>query len=180
MKLPIRRRPPHLPLLLGAALAFAFCSGASAGISPENVVVVVNADSLDSRTIANHYIDLRDIPTANVILLEDVPAGLATTLAVFKEKILSPILTEIDKRGLSNQARVIAYSAGFPTTVDITPHHDKLGAGLKKIQNKYASINGLTYFFRAVLSDEPFYLSLSSNLYSRGEFSRTFANPFAG
>ena len=88
---------PILAPLLAGAISGLFASGtAVAGISPENVIVVVNADSPDSRTIANHYIDFRDIPTNNVIMLHDVPTGVITTLDKFKANIMTPVIEEID------------------------------------------------------------------------------------
>jgi hypothetical protein len=107
-----------------AVLLFApACSSSFAGIGPENLVVVVNADSEDSRTIANHYIHLRQIPSRNVVYLTDVPQEMVTTLDSFREKILTPLLNQIDSRGLSNQIRAVAYSSNFPYAVNIQPHH---------------------------------------------------------
>tara|TARA_R110002049_G_scaffold47902_1_gene138410 strand:- start:115298 stop:117322 length:2025 start_codon:yes stop_codon:yes gene_type:complete len=167
-------------LILGV-LAVAGDSIALAGISPENVVVVVNADSVDSRTVANHYVDLRDIPSSNVIMLSDVPAGLIINLDDFKDRILTPLLQEIDSRKLSGQTRVVAYSAGFPTAVKVNKHHAAFkDLNAKRVQNPVASLTGLTYFYRMILSDVPVYLSLGANLYARGQFDRTFENPFLG
>ena len=169
----------YATLLIGLILSAAFSKIAQAGISPENVFVVVNADADESRTIANHYVDLRDIPTSNVFLLEDVPTGIEIPLEMFKTRILTPVLKEIEKRGLASQVRVIAYSSMFPTAVNVKPHWEKLtDQSLSKVQKPVASLTGLTYFFRMVLADDPRYLSLSSNLYSRGEFRRFFENPF--
>src|SRR6056297_2434589 len=99
-----------------ALLALVFCSPtvkADAGIGPENVIVVVNADSTRSRSVANHYVTIRDIPESNVILLRDIPAGLQIGLEDFKSKILKPVLETIDARKVAAQTRVIAYSADF-------------------------------------------------------------------
>ncbi len=152
-----------------------------AGMSSENVVVVVNGDSMVSRTVANYYIDSRKIPTKNVVVLRDVPSGLHIELEAFRDQILKPLLAEIDARGISPAARVIAYSAGFPTAVKISSHREKLSdPTAKKYQLPVASITGLTYFYRYVLADNPGYLSFASNLYARGKFERHFLNPFAG
>ncbi|WP_222435892.1 hypothetical protein [Rubripirellula tenax] len=166
-------------LFLSFGLAIALAGQTLAGIGPENVVVVVNAKSLISRTVANHYVHLRDIPIANVILLDDVPTGLAMTLEDFKAKILKPVLAEVDARKIANHVRVIAYSADFPTAVDVRSDIDKLPAdGLKKIQLPTASITGVTSLYQFVLSDNPSYIDLGSNLYARGNMDRHFLNPF--
>lgn len=157
-----------------------------AGVSPENVIVVVNADSHASRTIANHYVHLRKIPSSNVIFLKDVRGeengdDLNMDLEVFKIKILRPVFETINARGLAAQARVIAYSADFPTSVNVKRHTDRLtNESLKQYQNATASITGLTYLYQFVLGDSESYLGWQSNFFARGAFSRYFENPFSG
>ncbi|QDT04523.1 hypothetical protein K227x_29150 [Rubripirellula lacrimiformis] len=152
---------------------------AIAGVGPENVVVVVNAGSKVSRTVANHYVRLRDIPPSNVVLLPDVPAGLQVSLADFKSKILLPLFAELESRKVAGHVRVIAYSADFPTAVSVGEHTDRMeNLELKKYQRPVASINGLTSLYQFVLSDSPAYLDLGCNLYARGAFDRSFQNPF--
>ncbi|MEO9930691.1 hypothetical protein [Rhodopirellula bahusiensis] len=168
-------------LFLLALVGWMFCNSAQAGIGGENIIVVVNAKSEDSLTLANHYVQLRDIPPSNIVLLEDVPSGLRVSLDDFREKILKPILNELNRRELAAHAQVIAYSAGFPTAVDIREHTKKLtDENQKKYQRPVASINSMTYFYRWVISDSPDYLGWGSNFYARGKFERHFANPFAG
>lgn len=163
------------------ALCLAITSRAIAGISADNVVVVVNGQSLDSRTIANHYVQLRGIPSGNVVFLDEVPDGLKVSLDDFKTKILSPLLAQINARGLAAQTRVIAYSAGFPTGVDISPHTSRLTDEMqKKYQTPLASLNSMTFFYRFILADDPGYLNWYSNLYARSKLDRSFINPFAG
>ena len=41
-----------------------------AGGGPENVLLLVNSNSLNSKTIANHYIALRNIPPSNVVYID--------------------------------------------------------------------------------------------------------------
>jgi len=152
-----------------------------AGIVAENVIVVVNANSDYSRTLANHYCALREIPTGNVVFLDEVPKALTINLDDFKSKILAPLLESLDKRGLAAQTKVIAYSAGFPTSVKISEHTDRItDSAIKQYQKPVASLTGLTFFYRYILADEEGYLGWESNLYARGNFDRTFRNPFAG
>ncbi len=152
-----------------------------AGLSGENVALIVNAASVDSLTIANHYVSLRNIPPTNVILLQNVPSGLTISLDAFRDSILKPILETINARGLAPQIHVVTYSAGFPTSVDISAHTKRLTDPTQaKYQTPTASINSMTYFYRWVLSDSPEYLGWGSNFFARGAFGRHFANPFAG
>ncbi|KLU01185.1 putative transmembrane region and signal peptide protein [Rhodopirellula islandica] len=168
-------------LVLVASFPWALCHQADAGISGENIIVVVNAESQDSLTLANHYVRLREIPPTNIVLLDEVPTGLRVSLDDFREKILKPVLTELNQRGLGAHAQVIAYSAGFPTAVDIREHTKRLtDENQKKYQRPVASINSMTFFYRWVLADSPDYLGWVSNFYARGTFERHFANPFAG
>ncbi len=173
-----------IPAILGltvSILAAMVAPRAMAGMGPENVIVVVNGDSHDSRTVANHYVAARQIPASNVVVLEEVPSGLKVSLEDFKEKILQPILTQLDGRGLANQVGVIAYSAGFPTAVDVSRHTAQVtDENVKKYQRPTASITGMTFFYRFVLADDPSYLNWYSNLYARGSFKRHFSNPFTG
>ncbi|MEM6365002.1 MAG: hypothetical protein AAF745_11280, partial [Planctomycetota bacterium] len=169
-----------IPIALTLVMA-AVVPVADAGMSAENVVVVVNGESLESRTVANHYADLRSIPTRNIVVLDNVPDTLSITLDEFKDQILQPLLKTIDERKIAPQTRVIAYSAGFPTAVKIPEHTAELtDETLKKIQQPVASITGLTYFYQFVLANQSGYLNLGSNFYARGRFERHFANPFTG
>lgn len=168
-------------LLLLILISGLFSGSTEAGISGENIIVVVNANSQDSLTLANHYVQLREIPPGNIVMLQDVPDGLRVSLNDFREKILRPILNELNRRELAAHTQVIAYSAGFPTVVDIREHTKRLtDENQKKYQRPVASINSMTFFYRWVLADSPDYLGWGSNFYARGQFERHFANPFAG
>ncbi|WP_246112723.1 hypothetical protein [Allorhodopirellula solitaria] len=152
-----------------------------AGLTGENVALIVNGSSTDSLTIANHYAALRDIPSHNVIVLEDVPSELSISLDAFRDGILKPLLETINSRGIAPQIRVVAYSAGFPTSVNIGELAKRFpDPADSKYRTPVASINSLTYFYRWVLSDSPNLLAWGANLYARGPFGRHFANPFSG
>ncbi len=43
-----------------------------AGGIGENVLLIVNADSVDSKTIANHYAKLRSIPREQIVYLSGI------------------------------------------------------------------------------------------------------------
>ncbi|TWU02578.1 hypothetical protein [Stieleria varia] len=166
-----------IPLLVVGMLSIA--NSAVAGISSENIIVVVNGSSQVSRTIANHYVQLRNIPSSNVVVLSDVPSGLLVEYEPFRDKILKPLLTQIDSRGLASHTRVIAYSADFPTMVGIKSFTDQIKEPtIKKYQLPVASINGATYLYRFLLDNNPAFLSLGANFYARGDFERTFTNPY--
>jgi len=141
------------------------CQEASAGASASSWVVAVNGRSENSRTLANVYCSARNIPGRNVIVLPDVPDHDLISVDQFRELILSPLIKEIEVRGLASHIQGIAYSSDFPTAIDIN-------ADIGKIENKspyltpVGSINGLTYLFRFVLEKNPSYLGFDSNLYA--------------
>ena len=167
---------------VSAMLSTAYAGG------PENLILVVNADSPSSKMLANHYIDLRQIPSTNVVYLNGLPDKEITTLTVFKEQILKPIVAAINTRGLQGHIDYIVYSSDFPTSVKVPEHLKALtkiiedGGG--KIQRKLylpnASITTLTFFAAAVLKDDPGYMTLQSNSYYRRPASRLLSQPFIG
>ena len=112
----IQRITPHLVLFFAF---FCWCGVSQAGGGPENLVLVVNADSQTSKLIANYYIQLRDISPRNVIYLGSVPKEEVTSFARFKNRILIPIVKQIQLKGLGEQIDYVVYSADFPTAVKI-------------------------------------------------------------
>ena len=100
-----------------------------------------------------------------MVVLSSIPDSDQITVDQFRELILSPILKEIETRGLAGHIQGIAYSADFPTAVAI-------GADIDSIPNKspyltpVGSINGLTYLFRFVLAKNPSYIGFDCNLFA--------------
>ncbi len=159
-----------LAVLLGPTLSL------RAGLSSSDVVVVVNSASLNSRTLANHFVSLRQIPSINVVVLNDIPDAEVINVEQFREKILRPLLAELQRRKLLGHIQCIAYSADFPTAIDISDD-------LKGVKDRHAiytpvgSINALTYLYALVLAKDPSYISLQANSYARRELSNYFTNP---
>ena len=153
---------------------------------PENTVMVVNAESSDSLAIANHYVQLRDIPASNVVYLKGIPTEKESlNSGAFKRKILIPILDTMKQRRIENQIDCVAYSAGFPTRIRI---NSEMKTYLKQTGKKYqitqhapwASITSLTYFHRNAFSDRPDFLELDANHFANPKRMKVLANPFSG
>jgi len=161
-------------MLIASCLCTRVCA-----TDPMRTILVVNGASTDSLTIANHYADLRAISDLNVVVLGDVPATMTCTVEQFRDQILSPLLQELDHRGLGIQADSIAYSAAFPTAIDISKDLDKL-KNRHKIFTPWGSINGLTTLYQFVLSQNPEYVSPRTNYYSRCAPEALMQNPFLG
>ena len=156
---------------------FAVCH---ADVGPENTVLVVNPASADSVRIAKFYARERGIHPNNVVELVGVPDLRRVGVKTFQFSILRPIIKQIEQRGLGRQVRLIAYSAGFPTEINIAEHCEELqGATNRKIFTPVASLNGATFHFTHVLRDKITYLQPGSNFYARGPMERSFGNPFA-
>ncbi|MFN7731625.1 MAG: TPR end-of-group domain-containing protein, partial [Pirellula sp.] len=138
---------------------------ALAGASSAGWVVVVNGASKDSRTLANHFCHLRNIPARNVIVLENVPIAPGIDVDRFRERILGPVLAEIDARGISKHVQGIAYSCDFPTAIDLQ-EDVKNAKNLPKVLTPVGSINGMTSLFRLTMNKDINYLSLDINWYA--------------
>ncbi len=147
-------------MALGGFPAVAF-----GGASSSHWVVAVNGKSVSSRTVANHFCAIRDIPSNNVVVLDGIPDQDRISVEQFRELILKPILEQIQRRRITGLVQGIAYSTDFPTSIDIAED-------LKDIPNRseyltpVASINGLTFFYRQVLSASPGYIGFEANGYA--------------
>ena len=104
---PARKEVYHVLLLIVAMLM----ETAHAGGGPENVLVVVNGDSPVSLTVANTYIELRNIPPEHVLWLHDIPYPETISIDAFaisspttgsrKKSIASPIRRTFPMRLIS-------------------------------------------------------------------------------
>jgi hypothetical protein len=176
---PHRRHPMRIPIIatLFLCLAPAF---AHAGGGPENFFLVVNRQSPGSLTIANHYIALRQIPSSNIHYLDWNGDLNSTTIGVFREKILLPVLKKIEERGLTTHIDGILYSSDFPYLIDFK---EDLPANQKNEMSPAGSITGLTYLYQFSLAKQPVYRSLGANFYFRpvsGDQEREPTHGFRG
>ncbi len=153
------RRAPLWALLVLAASA-GLCSP-----GPMNTALVVNADSWASLAVANEYQRLRGIPARNVLYIGGLPDHEQVSVEVFREQILKPVLTELQRRGVHRQIDCIAYSADMPCRIDVSA--DVEDKKLPHIITPFGSINGLTYLCQDVLYGNVRYLSLRPNRYAR-------------
>ncbi len=149
-----------------------------AGATASQWVIVVNGQSKRSQTIANHYCDWRNIPSLNVILLNDVPAKNRISLDEFRNQILDPVLKEIDRRKLVPHIQGIAYSADFPTSVDVSTEPKPLGEKTEYL-TPVASLNGLTYLYRLVKGNAHNFVAYNNNFYAQRKSESIFTVPYS-
>ncbi len=173
-----------LMVILAGLLAWVPPAGFAGG-GPENLFLVVNRNSADSLTIANHYIKLRQIHPGNVLTLPWDPEAQTTDVDTFRQKILIPVLAAIEKRRLVRQIDYIIYSSDFPWAVNLAADAKRFTAAVHKAAErqsgdrpmaksfwpkhsaKVGSINGLTYLYQPVLAGSPAYVHLQANYYMR-------------
>lgn len=184
---PVQKRSMKFSWFLTGVLAVSIVtcclpSSLLAGGGGENVVIAVNGESLASKRIANEYIALRDIPSVNVVYLYDVPEFEQTDVESFRDRILTPLLEEVDRRNIANQIDCIVYSADFPTAIDVSvdAKKAKIDEGQRKFFAPTASINALTYFYQTVLGGHPGYMSPDANWYMRLTDEFALRNPLLG
>lgn len=145
-------------------------------------MLVVNRKSPSSLTVANHYARLRQIHGGNVLSLPWDPAAQTTDVDTFRQQILAPVLTAIQKRRLNEQIDYVVYSTDFPWGIELTSDMDRFLAPGGKVdlsplgkppwqppkgQKPTGSISGLTYLWQPVMTGNPGYLELTSNQYMR-------------
>ncbi|WP_372795494.1 hypothetical protein [Pontiella sp.] len=105
---------------------------------PHECLLLVNRLSQDSMKVANHYLEVRQIPRRNVVYLdipENLYGGTATmTPEEFTWLIWEPANQVVKARGLENQILAWIYSADFPIRVK-TDANDR----------KQMSVGGMTF-----------------------------------
>ncbi|MCA9186269.1 MAG: hypothetical protein R3E01_15955 [Pirellulaceae bacterium] len=169
------RRPACFLLALALGCPLSLSTTATAGGGPENVAVVFNSHSWMSRSVANHYCDLRKIPSSNVIEIPWDGDPFVTDINSFRNSILIPLVRAIENRGLAGQIDCIAYSTDFPYAINFAPDKPK-GGNLD-----VGSITGLTYLWQNVIQKKPHeYASTKSNGYCRKSLAGNLDLPTRG
>jgi uncharacterized protein (TIGR03790 family) len=157
-------------LLFRLALFFAIwitaATTASAGGGPENVLLVVNANSESSKTIANHYIEMRKIPAQNVVYINWRGGLRATKGEVFRNRILMPALKWIEDHKLNAQIDYLVYSTDFPWRIEL--ENLFVDAKLPGRIDASGSLTGATYLAPYVVSRDPAMVMSNVNWYVPG------------
>lgn len=170
----------RLKLIVGVVVLCVVALGVEkvsvAGLAPESVLLVVNGDSPASLSVANEYAHLRNIPDINIVTLTGVTNVEQLPVEEFRQQILGPVLTAIDRRGLQSQIRCVAYSADLPTAIHVSS--DVGGRKLPQILTPVASINGLTYLHQLTTAKDIRYLDLNVNTYARRFGARSADTPW--
>ncbi len=95
-------------VLVGVAMVLMSMAGrALGGSSPENAVVIVDPAFADSLTLANFYINLRNIPDANVLYMDSAAAANYQAWTTVQQPAF---LSFLDSRGISDHADIVVIS----------------------------------------------------------------------
>ena len=141
------------------ALCCILPSAAWAGLASHEVLVLVNRQSLRSMQVANHFVQIRQIPARNVLYL-DLPDHVLEPRAEitpeeFTRHIWEPAQATLKERELDGHVLAWIYSVDFPIRITTAPP---------------VSLMGMT-FLRNRFPDDP--EVIEKGLY----FSRLFAGP---
>lgn len=153
---------PSLFLLVPIVLA-SMADCCSGGGGPENIFLVVNPTSIDSMTVANHYVHLRQVPPQNIFYLPFKRPKTQTVGSVFRDEILKPIFEEIKSRELSGQIDYLVYSCDYPWRVNFQKDYpeEKFPRQLLPV----ASLTGASYLWPMSAGKRKELFSLANNFY---------------
>lgn len=149
-------------------------SSAWAGGGPETMLLVVNAASPISLTVANAYVQMRDIPQSHIVWLDDVPAADSIDIDTFRNRIWKPISDYIASNHLEKDIDAIIYSADFPYRVDFKSDLKSNKVTNSRYRGNFASLTGLTYFAHRVERGDISYVG--ENYYFRHDLA-PYAKP---
>ena len=136
---------------------------ASAGGGPENVLLLVNSNSLSSKTVANYYIGLRNVPASNVVYI-DWRGGIEECQGqYFRSQILKPAIDAIHERKLAAQIDYVVYSSDFPWRVHLKPLFPD--ETFEAYSRPIASCTGATYLWHYVEAKHPAVVQPVTNWY---------------
>lgn len=149
--------------LLATLVLLAGAASARAGGGPENVFVVINSSSWASQAVANHFIQLRQIPPVNVLAMPWHGGFESLDGETFRRRILVPTLDLIEKRRLTNQIDYVVYSSDFPYSIDL--HNDFPGVTFSDQATPALSINSATYLWHLVMARQYILMDIHINHY---------------
>ncbi len=89
-------------------------SQAMAGGSGLNIVVVINQNNSDSSVLGNYFSELRSIPPENNLRISWLGGNVSWSSVDFTNNLLTPLMTMLAERGLTNQIDYVVLSMGIP------------------------------------------------------------------
>lgn len=90
------------------------CIDAEAGGSGLNTVVIINQSSSNSCALGNYFRERRQIPPENVIHINWSGGNISWSTNDFQTTLLTPVLTALNQRHLTNQIDLVVLSMDIP------------------------------------------------------------------
>jgi uncharacterized protein (TIGR03790 family) len=165
------RRTVRLVLRVVGTLAVATLALArdSAAQSPENVAVVINEASDDSKAVGEHYIQARGIPADNVIRIK-TSTDETIPFAAFAATIQQPIALALQRANLQDRVLYIVLTKGVPLRI----------AGTFGQDGTVASVDSeLTLLYRRLVGRDVPVRGRVDNPYFLGSKPTAAAKPFS-
>jgi uncharacterized protein (TIGR03790 family) len=104
-------------LQTGRFLAFALLACAARGQAPDQVLIVINKQSRESREIGQYYLEKRGVPLANLCTIDTAPNE-QVTRELYDDEVEAPVGKFLNKRGLTEKILYIVTTAGVPLTIE--------------------------------------------------------------
>jgi uncharacterized protein (TIGR03790 family) len=151
---------------IGTAAGWLWAAAASAvlaGGGPQNVAVIVNPNDPHSLAVANAYVELRQIPGANVIYIPWKLDARSTTGAKFRDLLLKPAFDELKRRDVIDHIDAFAFSSGYPYLIECTALFP--GEEFPRQARPVASLTSAAYLYQFILNAKSAMFAPNSNLY---------------
>ncbi len=121
--------------------------------------------------MANQFITLRGIPPINVFYIDWDGSFDGIDGETFRQKILDPAVTAMERRGIYRQIDYVIYSSDFPYSVGLAKDFkDKVK--FPDQATPVCSINSATYLWHMVMLKLPRMMSFDVNQYLRSSSTR--------
>src|SRR5205823_747641 len=100
-------------LFLGCVALFTG-SGPVRALDPAEIILIVNKHVPESRTLAEHYCQKRNVPKENIVAL-DLPKSEDITRADYDQKLVAPLREAL--KGRKDKVKVLLTFYGVPLRV---------------------------------------------------------------
>ncbi|MGL6076617.1 MAG: TIGR03790 family protein [Fimbriiglobus sp.] len=107
-------------------------------LEPREIVVLANRRAKDSEAVARHYLAARQVPEANLLLV-DLPDAMDISRPVYEEKVVAPLREFLKAKTTPTKCLLTVF--GMPLRVGPQESTAEEKAKLKEIEPKRAELN---------------------------------------
>ena len=124
--------------------------------SAENVAVIINDDSADSKQVGERFVRARSIPDTNVIRIQ-TPAVETISRTAYLNAIEGPIRRALSRNRLQDRVLYLVLTKGVPLRIEGTPGLDGTGASVdSELTLLYRRMVGITVATRGRVANPYF------------------------